>query len=189
MNVALRGAVRPSTSPPPGAFASRRTASPHARGQCRCPHPGRRCREGGLLARAGASGPPRTPSRAGGSGSRVLGPRAGSSGGGGSPVATASGSFPPGAGLPVLRCRLLPVQGPLGPLPRPGTLSAQPVLGLRHSRGPPGCPLSPQAPKRHLTARLPAPSPSQHSAPPKHHPAAPWKGLPLAIALLALRSL
>lgn len=113
---------------------------------------------------------------------------------GGRPSSHSRDFSPPGAGLPVLRSRLPPVQGPRGPLPQPGALSAQPVLSLRHPRGrlsaQPvlGCPLRPPAPKRHLTAACLLRARASTRRPQNTIPLL-LEGPALAVAHLALRSL
>lgn len=113
---------------------------------------------------------------------------------GGRPSSHSRDFSPPGAGLPVLRGRLPPVQGPRGPLPQPGALSAQPVLSLRHPRGrlsaQPvlGCPLRPPAPKRHLTAACLLRARASTRRPQNTIPLL-LEGPALAVAHLALRSL
>lgn len=72
--------------------------------------------------------------------------------------------FSAGAGLPLLRRCVRPVQVPAGVSPGPGSFSAQPILGLGQPLGPPGCPLRP--PEQRLMPARP-PDLGQHSALPK----------------------
>lgn len=88
----------------------------------------------------------------GSAGRRVLSSERGWGGAGRSGVVQPAPPLPAGAGFPVLHHRLPLVQVPLRVSRWPGSFSAQPVLGLRQPRGPPGLPLGPMAAERRLTA-------------------------------------